>query len=147
MRYCPHCHRFNSGWPQLCHYCNHSWYIKLCPRGHENPYDAQFCGTCGSADLTDPAGPVPWWVRLTRILLLVGALFLVLSLTQGLLRLPKPMVPFIVSIGLLLVGYHLAVSMLPNFLKRPMTTFNKTVKKGVVIALGWCWEKFKRVLF
>ena len=61
MRYCPNCQRINVGHPLICNYCGRTWYVKLCPRGHANLPDVQFCGECGSTDLSDPAGPKPWW--------------------------------------------------------------------------------------
>lgn len=76
MKYCPHCRRFNPGSPIICHFCGHTWYVRLCPRGHENPSSAQYCGECGSTDLSETAGRRPWLLIAFKIFLwlLVGLL-------------------------------------------------------------------------
>src|SRR5512137_865210 len=122
MRYCPFCHRWNLDRPQLCNYCGRSWYVRLCPRGHENPLDAQFCGTCGSTDMTDPSGPRPWWIRLLRGALLLFLLLILVSLVQGFPRLPDlltALAPLLIALGFLLIAYHLGLAVLPAVLKRP----------------------------
>jgi hypothetical protein len=37
--------------------------VRLCGRGHANPYDAIFCGDCGSTELTEMTGSIPFWIR------------------------------------------------------------------------------------
>lgn len=63
MRYCSHCKRLNTEHPPFCRYCGRSWNARLCPRGHPNPTDANFCGECGNTDLTETTGSFPLWVR------------------------------------------------------------------------------------
>jgi hypothetical protein len=55
MRWCPSCRRISPGQPERCHYCGRTWNLRLCPSGHENPPDSQYCGLCGSARLSEPA--------------------------------------------------------------------------------------------
>jgi hypothetical protein len=79
MKYCPHCRRWNRGAPVYCNYCGRTWAHRLCPRGHENPADAQFCNQCGRPNLTQVAGTEPLVARIVGQLPLVfkAALFLV----------------------------------------------------------------------
>src|SRR5437773_316303 len=63
MRYCSNCKRINTDHPPFCRYCGRSWYVRLCPRGHPNPRDANFCGDCGNTDLTETTGSIPFWLR------------------------------------------------------------------------------------
>lgn len=84
MRYCPHCERLSPGKPVICHYCGRSWQVRLCPRGHANPWDANFCGTCGNTDLTETAGALPGWMRFW---IWFGIIILALGLIQVLPRL------------------------------------------------------------
>jgi hypothetical protein len=141
MRYCPFCHRWNLGRPQLCYYCGHSWYIRLCPRGHENPYDAQFCGVCGSADLTDTAGPRPWWSLLAKGVFLGLLILLALSMSYGIFHSPGRILPFFLCICFLLAGYYLAISILPGPLKKVFQSLNKMINKGIVRIFSWFWER------
>ncbi len=147
MRYCPFCHRWNLDRPQLCNYCGRSWYHRLCPRGHENPPDAQFCGICGSADLTDTAGPRPLWLTILRAILLL--ILLLLPVTVGVLGLQHisdllaALAPFLIATVMLLMAYHLVLSIFPPPLKKPFQAFNKTVVNFVLRILRWLWERFK----
>jgi hypothetical protein len=146
MKYCPYCHRWNLDRPQLCNYCGRSWYTRLCPRGHENPPDAQFCGTCGSADLTDTAGPKPFWLRSVRVgfgmVFLLMIIFAMRALPRILNLLPL-LASFLIAITLLLIAYRLGFSVLPAPMRKPFQTFNAMIKKGLVNALRWLWEKIK----
>jgi hypothetical protein len=146
MRYCPFCHRWNLDRPQLCNYCGRSWYVRLCPRGHENPADAQFCGTCGSADLTDTAGPRPLWLRLLRAGFLLIIILMVILIVHGFPSIPDLLTslsPFIIAIVFLVIAYYLCLSIVPGPLKRPLLAFNKKIMSVVLRFLGWCWERIK----
>jgi nitroreductase len=146
MKYCPYCHRWNFDRPQLCNYCGRSWYRRLCPRGHENPPDAQFCGTCGSADLTDTAGPKPFLLRSVRVgfvmLFLLMIIFAMRALPRILNLLPL-LASFMIATAFLLVAYRLGLSTLPISMRKPFQTFNAMIKKGLVSVLRWLWEKIK----
>lgn len=146
MRYCPYCHRWNAGRPQRCNYCNRTWHIRLCPRSHENPHDAQFCGICGSADLTDTAGPRPWWVWLfwfIKYALLLGLLLLIVLALIGLAASPRQQLPFILGIALLLFGYGLAMSIMAGPTRRLVRSITDVVNKTLKRYLNWFWEKIK----
>jgi hypothetical protein len=149
MKYCPFCHRWNLDRPQLCNYCGRSWYVRLCPRGHENPYDAQFCGLCGSADLTDTSGPRPFWLRLLRAGFLLILILFIVSVVHELARVPEllaSLAPFIMAIAILLIGYYAALTFLPSPLRIPFSTLNKLVMNGAIRLLQWFWEKVKLAL-
>jgi hypothetical protein len=142
MRYCPHCHRLNPGHPVICHYCARTWYVRLCPRHHQNPVNAQFCGECGSADLTETAGPRPWWPYFIKILILLflcAVFFLIskacfLSLKGELLFL---IMRFVFPIIFLFVGYMIALSILPQPVKKLFTKINKFFLKGLSKVILW----------
>jgi len=117
MRYCPHCRRFNPGRPIICHYCGRTWYTRLCPRGHENPYNAQYCGTCGSVDLTETAGPRAWFLIALKGFLWILVGLLVYSLVVGFLGYLKTsadhFLSLILVICLLFFGWWFSLSLLP----------------------------------
>ena len=145
MKYCPHCNRLNSGRPQLCFYCGHTWHVRLCPRGHENPPDAQFCGTCGSPDLTETAGPVPCWLCLVRIGILVVFAFLIASLGKYQFRLTEQDITYVIAIVILLMGMHLALSQISGPVKKLVLSMIRIIKKVGVVVLEWCWGKIKNM--
>lgn len=145
MRYCPYCHRWNAGRPQLCFYCGRTWRVRLCPRGHENPADAQFCGSCGSADLSDTAGPRSVWIWLTRIAVLGLLAFLVSTIPRWRFHLSEAIISYIMAIILLLIGSSLSVSLLSGALQRPISFFIRAVKRMGIKGLQWCWEKLKLI--
>lgn len=131
MRYCPHCQRFNPGRPQFCHFCGRTWHVRLCPRGHENPAHVQYCGTCGSADLTDTAGPRSWFLVALKIGLWVLIGMSGYFIVNGIFNLLRPPVvyrtlTFVVIICLLILGFQLALSILP-----------RSIGSGVRKMLGW----------
>ena len=145
MRYCPHCHRLNAGRPQLCFYCGHTWHVRLCPRGHENPPDAQFCGSCGSADLTETAGPIPWWLWLIRIGILVFFALLIASLGDVRLRLNEQHLTYLIAIFILLFAMHMALSQIPGPIRGIFRSIIRILKKWVLAAFAWMWERLKNL--
>lgn len=68
-RYCYHCNRITSGEPLFCNFCGRSYNVKLCPRLHPNPRNAEICSLCGSHDLSTPQPKVPFWVPILEFLL------------------------------------------------------------------------------
>ncbi len=118
MRYCPHCERFNRGKPKICHFCGRTWFVRLCPRGHENPPNAQFCGSCGSADLSEPATTrlLPWLLLKMFFWfvfgLLIAAVYWALWGVIGGIILY--LLPLTVIVLLLLLAYSLALAALPK---------------------------------
>ena len=146
MRYCPYCHRLNAGRPQLCFYCGHTWHVRLCPRGHENPPDAQFCGSCGSADLTETAGPVPWWLWLIRISIIGLFVLLIASLGDIQFRLTEQQLTYVIAIFILLFAIHMALSQIPGPVRRIVQQMIRFLKKWSLATLIWLWERLKNLL-
>ena len=70
MRYCLKCRHLSGSGP-LCTHCGRSFGGRLCnhKKGrHLNPPDANFCGQCGSTQLTEATSALPLgWV--SRLLL------------------------------------------------------------------------------
>ncbi len=149
MRYCPHCRRINPGRPQFCHFCARTWHVRICQRGHENPSHVQFCGTCGSADLTETAGPRSWVMILFNASLWILVSLFIYGLVSRLAGLFKPSVmshvlPPIIAICLFFFVLRLVMTMLPgsigNSIKRFFGMLRKLLVKAVVWFLGKLWE-------
>jgi hypothetical protein len=89
MKYCYQCGRVTVGKPLYCNSCGRSYNVKLCPRGHANPRNADVCAQCGSRDLSTPQPRVPILIRMRAYLLslLPGLLLVLVSLLVGLLLL------------------------------------------------------------
>lgn len=102
-RYCYNCNRITPGEPLFCNSCGRSYNVKLCPRMHANPRNAQICSQCGSRDLSVPQPKMPFWAQMLELLLRVipgAALGAVSVLTVGLFILaiftrPNLLVPII----------------------------------------------------
>lgn len=87
MKYCYQCGKVTTGEPAYCNSCGRSYNVKLCPRGHANPRNAEVCSRCGSRDLSTPQPRVPLGIRLMAFLLslLPGALLTSVSIVFGFL--------------------------------------------------------------
>ena len=150
MRYCPHCHRLNPGHPVICHYCGRTWYVRLCPRGHENPPYSLHCGTCGAVDLSETAGHRSW--RLYCLKILIAAFFCVILFFLGNLLLQSftdnitPLILAIISFMILLIGYLFSLSLLPQTIKTLFTKLHRYVLKGCVGLVLFLWEKVKELM-
>lgn len=110
--YCYNCNRITAGEPLFCNFCGRSYNVKLCPRLHPNPRNAQICSLCGSRDLSIPQPSVPLWARivefvlrvipglaLTAVSVLTTALFIVAIFTRpGLL---VPIIFLLIALGFL----------------------------------------------
>jgi hypothetical protein len=150
MRYCSFCGRLNPGRPLICHYCGRTWYIRLCPRGHENPPNAQFCGTCGSMDLSETAGPRPWGLYALKILIFAilclvifsFGKFVLLSLKGGVLFTSTK---YLFAIILLMIGYCIAISFLPQPIKRMFMRVNGYLLKAIIQAIVWVCLTIKEI--
>ena len=112
MKYCYNCNRVTVGDPSFCNFCGRSYNVKLCPRMHANPRNAETCSQCGSRDFSTPQPRVPWWAPILEFVLsLVPALVLiVLSIgaiavfTTALLHHPEMLnavIPLLIALGVL----------------------------------------------
>ncbi len=64
MKFCFNCNRITPGEPFFCNFCGRSYDVKLCPRRHANPRNAESCSQCGSRDLSIPQPRRPAWAPL-----------------------------------------------------------------------------------
>lgn len=143
MRYCPYCKRFNEGNPPICHFCGRTWYVRLCQRGHENPYNAQYCGICGSADLTDTAGSRPVMLVVIKLIISATIGFLLLSLVAALFQ-PMSIQYFL----LFAIASYILCFALMYLLPKSMTQFIKKIFRSMIVKaflkLGdlfkWIWN-------
>ena len=124
MRYCPYCKRLNSGKPTFCAYCSRTFEVRICGRcRHVNSKAALACTNCGSSELSDIAGEIPFWIILLKFLFW---LFLIL-LAMGFILHFASFVPFLIVIGLLLIGYNF----LPEEVKKIMNIIFSHIKQRV----------------
>jgi len=71
MKYCYNCNRATIGEPLFCNFCGRSYNIKLCPKLHVNPCNAEACSHCGSRELSLPQPKVPFWATILLFFLSV----------------------------------------------------------------------------
>lgn len=134
MRYCPYCKRLNVGKPQRCRYCGRTWFVKICPKGHINPPEALFCGECGSADLTQPAGRksiLYYLFSLLKWVVIVGVIFLIVrGLYSGIMHSinrDSPMFQsFLIALLFFLFVLYIGFSIMPRFIK---TWIRKAIRR------------------
>jgi RNA polymerase subunit RPABC4/transcription elongation factor Spt4 len=81
MKYCYNCGRITAGEPLFCNFCGRSYNVKLCPRLHVNPRNAEACSQCGSRDFSIPQPRAPFWAPIVQFLLslLPGLILAVLT--------------------------------------------------------------------
>jgi hypothetical protein len=151
MRYCPHCHRFNPGSPLICHFCGCTWYVRLCPRGHENPPSAQYCGACGSTDLSETAGRKPWLLIIFKVFLwfLIG--LLVYSILGSLGNVSTNhivcrMFSLAIAPCLLLLGLSFLLSFLPAPIGQSVRSMMKYVLRLLGLAIWGLLKSMWRIL-
>lgn len=127
MRYCYNCGWITPGEPRFCHSCGRSYDVKLCPRLHRNPRQAEVCSECGSRELTTPQPKVPLWTRLLLfllsvlpgiVLLLLSALFLIAFVSA--LSVNRTLEPRFALGGLAIALLWLIYIKLPRFVWRSM---------------------------
>ncbi len=86
--------------------------MKLCPRGHRNPRNAEACSLCGSRDFSTPQPRTPFWVPMVEPLvklvpgafLAVATVVILIVAIQGLLERPQLILSFFflfVALGIL----------------------------------------------
>ena len=64
MRICHHCGKLTFlAKPLFCNHCGRSFSVKLCPRLHQNPRNAEACSQCGSRELSIPHDRLPIWFK------------------------------------------------------------------------------------
>ena len=118
MRYCYNCNRATIGDPLFCNFCGRSYNIKLCPKLHVNPRNAEACSRCGSRDLSSPQPKVPFWATF---------LLVVLSLVPGLV---------LAVISILAIRF-----VIEHFLNTPDMLLALTTLQMVLGMLWWGWTE------
>lgn len=148
MRYCPYCRRINPGRPIICHFCGRTWYVRLCPRGHENPYNARFCGECGSLDLTDTVGRKPWLIiALKGLLWLISGLFIYAIITGFLAFLESPQAFSLIIILLLLcIGVWFCLSLLPGPVRKVVSKIVRKILELISMVALWLLKVLWKLL-
>jgi len=137
MRRCTACFRFHPGNPTFCSRCGRSFDFRICPRGHINPREAQYCSECGTADLSTPAPPASFLYRLTGLVLYVlsGVTIgvVVIALVLGLLysidwdALKGPLVALVIMLAVL----YWTTTLVPGPVKKVGKAAGRTVWKAV----------------
>jgi hypothetical protein len=122
MRYCYNCNRATIGEPLFCNFCGRSYNIKLCPKLHVNPRDAEACSRCGSRELSTPQPKVPFWATF---------LLIVLSLIPGLI---------LAIFSIMAVEFFIK-----HFLHSPDMLLALTVLQMVLGMLWWGWTEIPLV--
>jgi hypothetical protein len=103
VKYCAACNKITPGQPLFCQFCGCSFNVKLCPRFHPNPRNAELCSRCGSRDLSRPAPRVPWWARVIEVVipaisglvLAIGSLGATIIVITAMVQNPHQFLPFI----------------------------------------------------
>ena len=82
MKYCYHCNRVTIGEPLFCNFCGRSYNVKLCPRLHTNPRNAEVCSQCGSREFSTPQPRLTFWARVlvVTVTFVLGAALVYFSL-------------------------------------------------------------------
>ncbi len=137
MKYCYNCNRITAGEPLFCNFCGRSYNVKLCPRLHANPRNAEACSQCGSRDLSTPQPKVPLWAPIAQFLLSLvpGLILAVLSaaaigfFVTGLARRPDTLISAVLL--LITLGFLWWVwSQLPAWFRRAIHNLLKRRREG-----------------
>ena len=137
MRYCYNCDRVTAGEPLYCNFCGRSYNVKLCPRRHANPRNAEACSQCGSRDLSTPQPKPPFWAPFLEFvvtfipgILLAFVTLLILGLFIGELEQhPILLVPFLMLAAALGVLWWLW-SQIPSSIRRFVYQMLKRKRDG-----------------
>jgi len=136
MRYCPHCRPPQSGPADLLPSLWKNVARPALSSGPSNPITAQYCGDCGSADLTEPAGRRPFGPYLVKALILIMVLAFIIVIGRLFLLSFNPdtlamLMRFIVILTLLLAGYWIVLSMAPRPIKAILQKMNRCLSQGL----------------
>lgn len=78
MKRCTYCFRYSISEHPFCSRCGRSFDVRLCSRGHISPRGADFCGECGSGELSTPAPPATFLFHVSQWALRVTIAFTVI---------------------------------------------------------------------
>jgi hypothetical protein len=137
MKRCTACFRYALGDPPYCNHCGRSYDVRLCPRGHENPRGASFCGACGSGDLSTPAPPAGFLFAFSQAVLRVAVPVVVvligITAVLGLLVALdwSAITPRLILLVMMLGILYWTTTLLPGPVKKVSKAAGKTVWKAV----------------
>lgn len=121
MKYCYECGRITAGEPLFCQFCGRSYDVKLCPRHHPNPRNAEVCTQCGSRDLSTPQPKVSFgwhiFAVLVKVLLAILLGYASLAFLVALLSL-REVQNWLICLGLLLAILWFLWGMLPQWFRK-----------------------------
>jgi hypothetical protein len=137
MKYCYQCGRITAGEPLFCNFCGRSYDVKLCPRLHVNPRNAEACSQCGSRDFSMPQPKAPLWAPIVQFLLSLvpGLILAVLSIAVFgffVIELVKRTnllcvaIPLVIALGFLWWVW----SLLPGWFRRAIYRLLKRKREG-----------------
>lgn len=137
MKYCYQCGRMTAGEPLFCNFCGRSYNVKLCPRLHVNPRNAEACSQCGSRDFSTPQPKAPLWAPIIQFLLslvpgLILAVLSVAVLGFFVVELAKRTnllcvaIPLVIALGFLWWVW----SLLPAWFRRAIYRLLKRKREG-----------------
>ena len=132
MTYCYNCGHMTAGEPLFCSKCGRTYDVKLCPRLHPNPRNAEVCSKCGSRELSTPQPKVPIVLKLLAILvrLGLGLLLFYASLYLAIAALQTPQIQkALVALGMLLGCLWWMWSKLPDWFQEAIRSFWKSRRR------------------
>ncbi len=138
MKYCPNCQQWNHGKPIRCRYCSRTWNVKLCSLGHVNPIDANYCGECGRAELSEPAGTNSLINQIISLFKYVKVLILavtIVSMSVSIFQngLGYSQIAIVLSIALLLV----VLTTVNRILGNPIKVSYKSISSAAIKVWEW----------
>ena len=132
MTYCYNCGHMTAGEPLFCSKCGRTYDVKLCPRLHPNPRNAEVCSKCGSRELSTPQPKVPIALKLLAILIRLGLglLLFYASLYLAIAALQTPQIQkALVALGMLLGCLWWMWSKLPDWFQEAIRSFWKSRRR------------------
>lgn len=126
MKYCAFCKRINPGKPTHCQYCGRTFGVRICRHCRQaNPRMALVCRNCGGNELSEPSGSLPFRMDFLNILFWIS----VLTLIIGIIRSLELLLPLLVILGLLCLGFFFMPSaIIRKALKMMLKYFRKNTR-------------------
>jgi hypothetical protein len=134
MKRCNNCFRYALGDPPYCTYCGRTYDKRICSKGHVLGRNAQFCPTCGSNDMSEPAPPetlLAWasrWTLQIAVGSFIGLVLFALGASVVVAIDWSQLVEPLVSLVLVLCLLYWATTTLPG----PVKKVGKAAGRGVV---------------
>lgn len=107
MKYCYNCKAYRPNTFRFCSQCGGSFSTRYCRKLHTNPVQAEYCGVCGSSDLSIPHKAPKFsnvgWTVAVPIVTALGALGFVVGLLAVSDSVPPGNIFLLMSVGGFLV--------------------------------------------